>query len=139
MVKIGDKTVENASVHYQSGAIVIRFPSKLPYSTLEELYGDATTIEVISGSADELYYVINLVGMSRSDGVANLTFSITTIGPDIADELRGDAEDADAALVELAEMVVGNAEQISEIWEYLHEKFPEEPVVETVEEANENG
>lgn len=126
-VRIGTRTVENATVAYQGAALRIDFPSDFSFAHLESLYADAATIEVTNADASELYYSNGLVGMAKNDGKAALTFTVTTIGPDVATELQAGIDGAENATLDLAEMVCVHEEQIAKLWAAV---FPEK------EEAN---
>lgn len=127
MVKIGSRTVDGATVKYQGSALMVTFPNSLDFAHLEAMYGSAATIEVTNSDAAELYYSKGLVAMSKADGFASLTYTVTTIGPDVADELQAGIDGAENATLDLAEMVCTHEEQIAELWAAV---FPEK------EEAN---
>ena len=127
MVKIGTRTVDNAAVKYQGSALLVTFPCSLDFAHLEAMYGSATTIEVTNGDAAELYYSKGLVAMSKAGDTATLTYTVTTIGPDVATELQAGIDGAENATLDLAEMVCVHEEQIAKLWAAV---FPEK------EEAN---
>ena len=127
MVKIGTRTVEGATVKYQGSALLVTFPSSLDFAHLEAMYGSAATIEVTNGDAAELYYSKGLVAMSKAGDTATLTYTVSTIGPDVATELQAGIDGAENATLDLAEMVCVHEEQIAELWAAV---FPEK------EEAN---
>lgn len=122
MVKIGTRTVDGATVKYHGSALLVTFPSALDFAHLEAMYGSAATIEVTNGDAGELYYSKGLVAMSKADGFASLTYTVTTIGPNVEDELRDGIDGSDSAILDLAEMVCVHEEQIAELWAAV---FPE--------------
>jgi len=127
MVKIGTRTVDGATVKYQGSALMVTFPNSLDFAHLEAMYGSAATIEVTNGDSAELYYSKGLVAMSKADGFASLTYTVTTIGPDVATELQAGIDGAENATLDLAEMVCAHEEQIAKLWAAV---FPEK------EEAN---
>ena len=123
-IRIGQVIIENADWQVMDGKASIKFETEESYVGIAETFDNENTqIELLDENEQIIgkWYAKGLVSIGIESGIAMIIYNVSIIDSGKEAEFETGIDDANGALIELAEIIAEHDESIEEINEKLDE------------------